>query len=146
MYARMAPGFPNIRNELYCAILARHVEPASSGAKSLRDAMRRVRDANVDLPDLVVAGRLLSVPACYGFDNGTARMLGTRPFLRVDGNRPLFSEDDNSLGTGLVHMISTLEEIELGSLPWFEMIHESLEGKNVELWGPEETFEKTGGS
>lgn len=139
-----SPGFPKIENELYTAIIARHVEPAASKPVDLSDAMRRVRDSGIVLPDLVVAGRLLSVPACYGFMDGKARLLGTRPFLNVEGNRPMFLDSAEALGTGLVHMMSAIEDINLGQLPWFEMIHDSLYKREIEvtLWGPDESFKK----
>ena len=104
--------------------------------------MRRVRDAGLALPDLVVAGRLLSLPSNYGFVDGVAHVTGTRPFLNVANNRPIFAEGDNAFGTGLVHLMSTIEDITLGTLPWFDMIRANLDGELI-VWGPHETFKKT---
>jgi hypothetical protein len=71
---------------------------------------------------------------------GGADFLGTRPFVNIDGCRPVFAERNDAFGAGLVHLMSSVETIELGTLPWSKIIHDAI-GLDLVLWGPDERFD-----
>jgi hypothetical protein len=135
MRVYVAPGYPRIENELYCAVWARNVAPATAAGDALASLCRTLHDEGVGRPDVVVAGNVLSLPAHYSpGPEGTIQVDGTRPFITADGNNPLFVESETAWGLALVHLMSTLESITLGELPWGRILHEAL-GGGFRVWG-----------
>jgi hypothetical protein len=107
-----APGFPSIENELYCGVFARHVDTGDEGREALPEALMRLHKDEVPLPDAVVAGPYVAIPARYELASNTVE--GARPFMNVEGNLPIFLEHPHAFGLALVHLISTMESITLG--------------------------------
>lgn len=120
-------GWPTIRNPMYCAVFARYVEPERDAREVFADAMRELHEEGLKLPDTVAAGRVMSLPANYRRPEGGGRpTLAIRPCLDVPGNEPIFTEPDAVFGAALLHLLSSIEIMMLGSLPWPDLLNEAV--------------------
>jgi hypothetical protein len=132
-------GWPSIRNPLYCAVFARHVEPSTGAREALYEGIRQLCDAGTKVPDVVAAGGVMSVPALLKRPppgGGGKVSVAIRPFLDVPGNQPIFCNPEAVFGIALVHLLSSIEIVSLGNLPWMKMINESVStgGDSFTAW------------
>ena len=77
-------------------------------------------------PDVIVAGSTIVLPGVSkdGFSD-------LRPFLGGDATLGVSESVPNPFGIALAHLIWAIEQIQLGDLPWPEMIIEALAGRRI---------------
>lgn len=115
------PGFPKIRNPWYGAIIARKFNPADTTPMGLLEA---VRDLPLPLPDLIVAGDLVIVPARVV--KAERASVGVRPIFDPAHTTLIAARVRNSFGFGIAHLLWAAEMIELGGVPWIEILGETI--------------------
>lgn len=124
------PGWPSKRNPVYTAIISRRVR--FSRDDSVIEAPEQIdnflvgRGLKVDLqPDLIVAGRSnVALPVVRG-SNGERNI--TSPFcLETETDFACRTVDGIAFGVALSHLLWALDNIELGSMPWSQILGNSL--------------------
>jgi hypothetical protein len=115
------PGFPGTRNPWYGAIIARRFNPADTTPMGLLEV---VRDLPLPLPDLTVAGDLVIVPARVV--QGARTSVGLRPIFDPACTTLIAARVRNSFGLGIAHLLWAAEMIELGGVPWNEILGETI--------------------
>ncbi|HEX2871439.1 MAG TPA: DUF6602 domain-containing protein [Polyangiaceae bacterium] len=114
-------GFPRIRNPWYGAIIARRFNPSDTTPMGL---LKVVRDLPLPLPDLIVAGDVVIVPARVV--KAARASVGLRPIFDPAHNTLIAARARNSFGFGIAHLLWAAEMIELGGVPWTEILGEAI--------------------
>lgn len=124
-------GFPRVRNPWYAAIFARNIKVDSSNPREeLARKAQSISRSTTHMPDTIVAGNLIGLPALITRDTSgnIVPPARTMPCL-CDSNELIFMDTPGiAIGTGVLHLLQAMEIITLGEIPWEEMIIESLNG------------------
>jgi hypothetical protein len=116
------PGYPQIRNPWYGALIARRVAPEDV---QVHDLLGPLKELPHPLPDLIVAGDLVVVPAYL--IRGERMRGGLRPIFDPSINTLIGCRVRNSFGFGIAHLLWAAEVIELGGLPWTQILGETIQ-------------------
>lgn len=82
-------GLPNIKNGLYCARVASHIESDDDAHADLSIGIRELHGEGMRLPDMIAAGKRLMLPAhCTPGPQGSVQVDGMRPFLGRERQPP----------------------------------------------------------
>ena len=122
-------SLPNHRNPLYTMILSRHIR-TKKGEKHLTDPMQIIKELhgikleNGNFPDAIVAGASnIVLPGKALLGNGIELR------LLVFGDdcslRPLVTKDV-AFGVGLCVLMTVLDSIQLGTMPWQHILEDAL--------------------
>lgn len=115
-------GYPNIWNPWYCGIFAKNLECTAPARNAMSASLAAVRHSVGQLPDVIAAGHTLVLPAVMG-STGHASAV---PFLCGDAQLIFADVTYPSIGIGALHLLWALEWIELGSIPWGDVMLSSL--------------------
>ena len=86
--------------------------------------LEAVRDLPLPLPDLIVAGDLVIVPARVV--KAERASVGVRPIFDPAHTTLIAARVRNSFGFGIAHLLWAAEMIELGGVPWIEILGETI--------------------
>jgi hypothetical protein len=116
------PGYFDHRNPLYCALFARNLVVSKTEKREpTMDEIGAAIDRELKIgriPDAIAAGEALVVPA---FKVGDKTEI--RPVLRPPGVFPHGSLiKDGSIGLGILHLLWVIEQLELGRIPWSDVL------------------------
>jgi hypothetical protein len=116
-------GYPSTKNPYYAAIWARNLK---SIEQDPHDALsRRLADLNsdrTDLPDAIVAGSSIALPAVRSEGN-----IEVMPFLCASTELVSIPNEIAPWGIALAHMLWAIEWVTLGDLPWDTMVTEQVQ-------------------
>jgi|CZKU01.1.fsa_nt_gi hypothetical protein len=118
------PGWPTFRNPYYSAIWARHVD--SDNMNAIGSAVELSTDVRQTSPDALVAGNWLMLPVHHVEDGQRV----TCPFM-FDGCLWVIGQVPTApWGAALAHLLWAIEWVQLGPLPWSEMLQEQVPQSN----------------
>lgn len=140
MWAAPLPGFPPLRNPWFAMVFARNIGPRkNANAEAIAFHMERLKDSVAHLPDVIVAGDVLGVPAIL--QRSPTPTIGLGPFLCGLTELVFLNSPGTALAAGMFQLLWALEHIELGPLPWSKMVIEALggDGGRHVLWTPGES-------
>lgn len=122
------PGFPDIRNPMYTMILSRFVrirsgEAPANDADLIEEALLRFQLHGHSPPDLLVAGQ-----SHVGFPLAQTETEATlfSPFIQKGARLVGKTAPNLAFGVGVVHLLWALDYIELGKMPWNEIVANGL--------------------
>jgi len=128
------PGWPRISNPLFCAIFARRVrihknDDVLTGVDTVNKAVVQLYDhmsgGDSILPDLVVVGDSVMMTPMYK-DSKTGEWTTPSPFF-IEGSSALINvpTPGHAFAIGLMMLSYALDTINLGRLPWHELLNEA---------------------
>ncbi|OHB67087.1 MAG: hypothetical protein A2Y76_15505 [Planctomycetes bacterium RBG_13_60_9] len=130
--ASMPEGWPEQRNPLFTAIIASAVRERKGATEPLsaveaRDIIVGSFKTDQNSQDLCVLGeRLIGIPA-VPLANGGRKVMS--PFQVHGKTAPMLValNEDNAFALGLVHLLWALDWIQLGKIPWSDIVRDTLE-------------------
>lgn len=131
------PGYPNFWNPWYTAIFARYLKtsglsPQFTMATRLESASKNVSA----LPDAIVAGDVVTLPSVVRGSGSEIGRASVVPFLLGFAELVSCCVPDIAMGVGTLHLLTAIEWIELGQIPWGEMMVEALNERGSGSWSP----------
>ena len=126
------PGWPEKRNQVYTAVIARYIRRTrkdyhltDSAAIETELGSRGTVTTNFPPPDLVIAGSSNLVLPSVLHEHGKNSIQS--PFMISDGGSlASIRADGLAFGVGLCHLLWAMDYIALGTLPWTAIMQDAL--------------------